>query len=197
MDFKTVLAWTLIGVLIAFGDKRDVFLVLSFRLCRDWNTLRELWILHGNTSYVTYGFGMILSTFIVIQLLRYMINLSSNDTIITKDGFPVGPLLFPCRTDHSRMVPKKHSFSYSYFLVGVPIDWTGNSGGLISYGLPKAPKAWYMNILDTMSFGIGGTGAWWTINADDYLGRGVDKDGLRGKLRSFLKTQVNNSIHGL
>lgn len=192
IDFRTTLAWLLVGGLTVLGNKRDVLFVLSLRLYRDWNTVRDFWTLHGNTSYVIYSIGTILSAFILLQILRYTLNLTSKDLVVAKDGFPVGPLLFPCRTDHSRTAPKKHTFTYSYFLVGVPIDWSGNSGGMISSGQLEKSKPWYMSALDTLSFGLGGTGAWWNINADDYLGRGTDKDGLRGKLRSFIETQVSS-----
>ncbi|KAK5735211.1 hypothetical protein LTR17_008379 [Elasticomyces elasticus] len=33
------------------------------------------------------------------------------------------PLLLTSRTTHSRMFPKKHAFSYSYLLVGIPVGW--------------------------------------------------------------------------
>lgn len=40
--------------------------------------------------------------------------------------------LWPSRTTHTRLFPKKHSFAYSYCLVGVPVDAHGYRGRLVS-----------------------------------------------------------------
>ncbi|KAI0164336.1 hypothetical protein GGR52DRAFT_115473 [Hypoxylon sp. FL1284] len=85
---------------------------------------------------------------------------------------PAQPLLFPCRTTHTRFFPKRHSFSYSYLLVGVPVGWTGVAGGMISN--------------DTHN--TGGKG-WYSIDAADYLERGSGHLGLRGKLDAYLESQ--------
>ncbi|KAI1473953.1 hypothetical protein F4774DRAFT_422783 [Daldinia eschscholtzii] len=85
---------------------------------------------------------------------------------------PGRPLLFPCRTTHTRLFPKKHSFSYSYLLVGVPVGWTGVAGGMISN--------------DEHSTGVGG---WYKVDASDYLDRGNGHLGLRGKLNNYLESQ--------
>ncbi|KAI8957205.1 hypothetical protein F5Y11DRAFT_352796 [Daldinia sp. FL1419] len=82
------------------------------------------------------------------------------------------PLLFPCRTTHARSFPKKHSFSYSYLLVGIPVGWTGVAGGMISN--------------DEYSTGVGG---WYKVDASDYLDRGNGHLGLRGKLDAYLESQ--------
>ncbi|KAI4866740.1 hypothetical protein F4820DRAFT_457416 [Hypoxylon rubiginosum] len=87
------------------------------------------------------------------------------------DG-PGRPLLFPCQTTHTRFFPKKHSFSYSYLLVGIPIGWTGAAGGMISN--------------DEHNTGVKG---WYSINAADYLERGNGHLGLRGKLDAYLESQ--------
>ncbi|KAI0853086.1 hypothetical protein F5Y00DRAFT_250841 [Daldinia vernicosa] len=85
---------------------------------------------------------------------------------------PGRPLLFPCRTTHARLFPKKHTFSYSYLLVGIPVGWTGVAGGMVSN--------------DEYSTGVGG---WYKIDASDYLDRGNGHLGLRGKLDAYLKSQ--------
>lgn len=89
----------------------------------------------------------------------------------TWDG-PGRPLLFPCKTTHTRFFPKKHSFEYSYLLVGIPIGWTGTAGGMISN--------------DGNGTGVKG---WYNVNAADYLERGDGHIGLRGKLDAYLKSQ--------
>ncbi|KAI0108248.1 hypothetical protein F4814DRAFT_441778 [Daldinia grandis] len=85
---------------------------------------------------------------------------------------PGRPLLFPCRTMHTRLFPKKHTFSYSYLLVGIPVGWTGAAGGMISN--------------DEHGTGVGG---WYKVDASDYLDRGNEHLGLRGKLDAYLKSQ--------
>ncbi|KAI0387049.1 hypothetical protein F5Y04DRAFT_75805 [Hypomontagnella monticulosa] len=85
---------------------------------------------------------------------------------------PGRPLLFPCRTTHTRLFPKKHSFSYSYLQVGIPVGWTGAAGGMISND----------------EHNTGGKG-WYSIDATDYLERGNGHLGLRGKLDAYLQSQ--------
>lgn len=88
------------------------------------------------------------------------------------------PLVFPSRTSHTRFFPKKHSFSYSYLLVGVPLGWRGVVGPLLSVDEEDA------------LCGASGRGAWLSVRAEDHLHRGYDHRGLKGKLKSFLITQV-------
>ena len=89
------------------------------------------------------------------------------------------PLLFPCRTSHTRIFPKKHSFSFSYLFVGIPVGWRESAGTLLSADLKSLPcngrRSW---------------GAWFSVESADHLERGDSVHGLRGKLESFLETQV-------
>lgn len=90
---------------------------------------------------------------------------------------PLPPKIFECRTDHSRLFPQKHSFSYSYLLVGVPIGWRGAVGSVLSSdnavtnGLATSSKTWF------------------SVHAEDYLERGGHVDGLAGKLKDYLTAQ--------
>ena len=93
------------------------------------------------------------------------------------------PLLFPCRTSHTRMFPKKHSFSYSYLFVGIPIGWRGSAGTLLSADMESLP--WN---------GWGRWRAWFSVESADYLERGDSVHGLRGKLDSYLETQVRRLL---
>ncbi|OCL10967.1 hypothetical protein AOQ84DRAFT_336611 [Glonium stellatum] len=86
------------------------------------------------------------------------------------------PLLFPCRTTHSRIFPKRHSFDYSYLLVGIPIPWDGRRGGLLSVEVESG-------------FGKKGKKRLLHVNAKDYLERGRAELGLFGKLREYLRSQ--------
>ncbi|KAF4975265.1 hypothetical protein FZEAL_7932 [Fusarium zealandicum] len=90
------------------------------------------------------------------------------------------PLLIPSRTSHTRFFPEKHSFSYSYLVAGVPVGFSGNANGMISADVPGT-SSWLPY--------FSGLRAWFDVDPADYLQRGHTKDGLRGKLESFLKSQ--------
>ena len=93
------------------------------------------------------------------------------------DSSHLKPLLFPCRTSHTRLFPKKHSFSYSYLLVGIPVGWRGSAGSLLS--------------ADTESLQHSGKkSAWFHVESANYLERGESDQGLRGKLDNYLRSQV-------
>jgi len=96
-----------------------------------------------------------------------------------KDSFsPLRPLLFPCRTSHSRFFPKKHSFSYSYLFVGIPVGWRGSIQNLLSADLESLP--W-----------DGGKpeDTWYSVDPSDYLDRSDNVHGLKGKLDAYLESQ--------
>ena len=88
------------------------------------------------------------------------------------------PLIFPCRTTHTRLFPAKHAFSYSYLYVGIPIGWRGDIGTI-----PAADRR------SAYSQCPEGQGAWFSVEAEDYLQRGGHADGLRGKLYDYLAAQ--------
>ena len=90
------------------------------------------------------------------------------------------PLLFPSRTSHVRLFPKKHGFSYSYLLVGIPVGWRGSAGSLISVDLDSAECKSNRR-----------KKAWFSVDGAEYLHRGCDARGLLGKLEVYLKTQVH------
>ena len=97
------------------------------------------------------------------------------------------PLMFPSRTTHTRFFPKKHSFSYSYLLVGIPIGWRGVVNSFLSADLQNE-----CSLEDATS-----KPAWFQVNAADYLERGGSSLGLRGKLEKYLKSQVGRISSGL
>ena len=79
------------------------------------------------------------------------------------------PLLIPSRTTHSRLFPQKHSFSYSYLLVGIPVGVRGRVGNALSIDSQER--------------------SWFHINSNDYLARGHTSLGLAEKLKHYLHTQ--------
>jgi DUF1365 family protein len=91
------------------------------------------------------------------------------------------PKIFECQTTHTRLFPKKHSFSYSYLLVGVPIGWRGAAGPIISSDLASSHGS------------ATSSKTWFSVHAEDYLERGGHVDGLAGKLKDYLTAQ-NASI---
>lgn len=96
------------------------------------------------------------------------------------EASPLKPMLFPCRTSHTRFFPKEHSFSYSYLYVGIPVGWTGSAHGVLSADIdsvvqrPDLAKE---------------TKAWFDVEAEDYLDRGDSHLGLKGKLNPYLRSQ--------
>ena len=98
------------------------------------------------------------------------------------DFSPLKPILFPCRTSHTRIFPKKHSFSYSYLFVGIPVGWRGRISSLLTADLKTLPwKGRKPKI------------GWFSVDSGDYLARGDSMHGLRGKLDNYLKSQVSAS----
>lgn len=95
------------------------------------------------------------------------------------EGF-LKPLLLPARTTHTRLFPKKHSFSYSYLLVGIPVGWRGVVSSFLSADLPLEYLP-HSSIFQKL---------WFSISAADYLERGGGHLGLQGKLQSYLMSQV-------
>jgi len=116
---------------------------------------------------------------LVYQVLRYVNGIQGPST--STDEFPAKPMIFRCATSHTRISPKKHSFNYSYLLVGVPVGWKGSVGGMLSADDERENSSWLWAKPGK---------AWHVVNGDDYLGRGHSADGLRGKLRDYLKSQV-------
>lgn len=79
------------------------------------------------------------------------------------------PLLMPSRTTHSRIFPRKHSFSYSYLFVGIPVGLSGRLSNALSVDSQDP--------------------AWFDIRSADYLDRGRAQLMLGEKLKRYLHTQ--------
>ncbi|KAL8909080.1 MAG: hypothetical protein Q9207_000414 [Kuettlingeria erythrocarpa] len=97
---------------------------------------------------------------------------SSDETVLKA-------LLFPSRTSHTRLFPKKHSFTYSYLLVGIPVGWRGAAGSFLSTDDPD----------EELSRIFVFRRPWFSVGAGDYLERGGENLGLRGKLEAYLISQ--------
>lgn len=112
---------------------------------------------------------------------RYTSQYDYND-----ESSPVKPILFPCRTSHTRIFPQKHSFSYSYLYVGIPVGWRGWISTILTADLKTLP--WRDRKPKN---------GWFNVDSADYLARGDSMHGLRGKLDTYLESQVSASCMSL
>lgn len=85
-------------------------------------------------------------------------------------------LIIPSRTTHSRIFPQKHSFSYSYLYVGIPVGLHGRVGSSLSADVHLSPAA-------ERQYG------WFDVNSVAYLERDGSGLGLKDKLSKYLRSQ--------
>ena len=165
---KTLLSG--IGFLLLYDGPLDIVLPISFSIFKSRHLLAA--ILDPNAVLTPLRLvGVLILGFLVLQLGRAA--WPRADT--PRWAGPGKVLLFPCTTTHSRMFPEKNSFSYSYLVVGIPVGWEGNAGGMVSVGGQGSPAS----------------KGWYHVNAADYLERGSGHLGLRGKLDKYLRSQVS------
>ncbi|KAJ2901470.1 uncharacterized protein MKZ38_001811 [Zalerion maritima] len=168
IDFKGLL---LLAFCLIFRNRSE--LLASYRLRSLTNPLAGN---HDNIQHIlgtTLGFVLVMLLTSAPTLYRFYRTLSRNECLPKWDGL-AGPLIFPCKTIHARMFPQKHGFTYSYLMVGIPVEWEGNSAGMISAGMEKRPN---------FKKGL------YNIDPGGYLERGSREIGLRGKLDNYLRTQ--------
>ena len=130
--------------------------------------------------YPLWGFtGALLLSVLYIRHFLFIREPRNGIAVSNGNNGNLRPLVIPSRTSHTRLFPKKHSFSYSYLLVGIPIGWRGSLNSLLSADLDSIEKD-----------GLRPKKGWFSVEAVDYLHRGYDVHGLSGKLGTYLKTQV-------
>ncbi|KAK4989058.1 hypothetical protein LTR50_003527 [Elasticomyces elasticus] len=110
---------------------------------------------------------------------NYLRNYENETGTASSLGNFLRPLIIPSRTTHTRFVPKKHSFSYSYLYVGVPIGWTGCAGSFLSADTHTLPKHQQRK-------------GWLDVSAANYLERGGAGLTLKEKLDQYLHSQGLN-----
>ena len=169
--------------LLAIGRSIDVGLLLFFLTVGNRETILGFTNQYINPATVINLAEAATILFTVFQIVRNLRGFKAPSS--PSDDFVAKPMIFPCRTSHTRLVPKTHSFSYSYLWVGIPVGWKGNVGGLLSADAPKMSSPWYRRVLSLNS-----GDAWHTVDGDDYLGRGHADGGLHEKLHSYLQDQV-------
>ncbi|RSL87048.1 hypothetical protein CEP52_015648 [Fusarium oligoseptatum] len=157
------------------GKAVDLWLVLAFV---GWNHASAITSIIKSLDLTQFGLlaGVVFPT----SVLGYQFLGRILDVQTVKWNGPGRPFLIPSRTTHTRLFPKKHSFSYSYLVVGVPVGYSGNANGMISANV-SGPSSWLSYFLDRR--------AWFDVNPADYLQRGHRDDGLRGKLDDYLENQ--------
>lgn len=118
---------------LVFGSWLDLFLVAAAAGLKSAATVTS-WIRDSASVQVLLTSAFVLLTGrLIFQLVRSRLK-SKHDT--SWKG-PARPYLIPCRTTHSRQIPKKHSFSYSYLVVGTPVGCSGNVNGVVSVDVQK------------------------------------------------------------
>lgn len=174
--------WSLVlpfVVLLLHGAYRQLDRTL-FLLCATWNLRSLLLPICHNLTRSKYTLGTTVLAF-AIWTGYYGLGIILRDVSQHQDD-PTGIYLIPSRVTHRRKGPKKHSFSYSYLTVGIPVGYRGGVDGMISVDEPDIPIAW--------SSGIWRMNNWFRVDARDYLERSNHELGLRGKLDNYLESQV-------
>lgn len=181
------LMWSSVGIVCLEMSSKDLLLLISLIVYRNWHTSQDFLSSQVDINLVIDVAKTSILVFLCFQIYRYMRGLNRLD--IGLDEAFAKPMLFPARTAHTRLFPTKHSFSYSYLLVGIPIGWNGSSGGMISEISEGVKQSWYSTWL---SFNPGEP--WFTVNGDDYLARGHARGGLQEKLHDYLESQVFHHV---
>lgn len=138
--------------------------------------------LSSAAQYTTLIHGLFVVTLIACL---YVAALASRSSYTSTWQGPGKPYLIPCRTTHQRFFPKRHSFSYSYLSIGIPVGFEGSVNGMI--GVKESYIISWSNYL----VGKRIPRSWYTVRASDHLQRDQDKlVGLRGKLDDYLQSEV-------
>lgn len=156
----------------------NLVLLASFAVYRNWTSILS-WVRHDDLINTSKALGW-LSAVCVLFLAVKRTTLGKSDFTKAPQIGP-GALFFPSRTTHTRLFPQKHSFSYSYLLVGVPVGWRGRCGRMLAVDQAVTGSG---NVKGSTQF------SWFSVNAENYLERGQKHLGLDGKLRKFLAANV-------
>ena len=181
-----------VGLLLRITSaRRDIILVAALTLffCRHQILEQILQVFPLPTEAYIFLVPLLCINGLQIAYL-YAVNSSSEiASPCTTSSPPLRPLIFAANTSHTRLFPRHHSFKYSYLLAGVPIDWRGTIGILVSSDLP-GPTRWWRD-------------AWFSVHPEDYLfytrtstSSGSKPPSLREKLNAYLCSEgVDLSIY--
>lgn len=151
-----------------------------FCTCAAWNLRSSLFSTLYNLAHSKFTFGISTIAFTIWAGYNFLGTTSRKSS----QSHHKSPAIYiiPCRVTHKRKIPKTHAFSYSYLTVGIPVGYRGCVNGLISVDEPDIPTTWLSGIWRLKN--------WFRVDSSDYLARGSNKLGLRGKLDNYLTSQV-------
>ncbi|APA11440.1 hypothetical protein sscle_08g062100 [Sclerotinia sclerotiorum 1980 UF-70] len=178
-------ASTSVALIGLFGSVSDISNLFAFTIVHNRYLLFHTFQKYVGLSTFIAHTGSMAFLFALLQIVRYFRGLEVASTNL--EGQVLKPMFFPANTSHLRLFPKKHGFSYSYLLTGVPVGWTGSSGGMISVDEKNNVSPWYKRLLYFQPMS-----PWYVVDGDAYLDRGHVPGGLEGKLKRFLHDQGLN-----
>ena len=170
------------------------FLALVLLYSQGVNVGNTLWAkVDGALSPILIGSAAVILSYGLLQMRRpwrrqQAVDMKANGETKEAPNDFLKPLFFPCRTTHTRLFPKVHSFSYSYLCVGIPVGWRGSANSILSADV----KALQSGDATYDQSRISGRG-WFSVDAADYLARGEGHLDLQGKLHAYLRKQVRKS----
>jgi len=129
---------------------------------------------HGLHTVALFTVGFLVSALAVLTVVALWRATAGRGKVQWQPVDCNKPLLLPCRTTHSRLFPKKHSFAYDYLQISVPVDFEGRDG-CVSVGNCQ-PRGLFH------------------VDAADYLARTSSATTLQGKLESYLASEVHSII---
>ncbi|KAL3305385.1 dna-binding wrky domain-containing protein [Colletotrichum asianum] len=180
-----------LGYFALAGGWLDTLLVLVFSAWQNRRAVTDLLEEHVDAAtlqHAVYTLPGAALALLVLALIRFGGSfLEEDDGTEAKFTTPMRPLLIPAKTTHRRTFPEKHDFAYSYLVVGIPVGWTGNYGGMVSSGIDK--RSWSSWLVSWFSLLSPPSKGWFDIDPADYLERGNGHLGLRGKLDAYLTSQ--------
>ncbi|KAL7918802.1 hypothetical protein ACQKWADRAFT_230367 [Trichoderma austrokoningii] len=153
-----------------------------FLSCFAWNLRSSLSSIFYDLARSKYTLGILTLAFAIWTSHHFLMAILRGVSQVHDDRNAV--YLIPCRVTHKRKVPKTHAFSYSYLTVGIPVGYRGCVNGMISVDETDITASWLSGIWRLKN--------WFRVDSSDYLERGSNKLGLRGKLDNYLTSQGAN-----
>ncbi|KAL7936991.1 hypothetical protein V8C35DRAFT_213029 [Trichoderma chlorosporum] len=176
-------AWLLVLLFAIFWHgvtrrQADIVIVL---ICLTWKQRSSLTALYYGLICSKLTLSSLALAIIVFIGHEFVGNIRRWRYVGESQSATTAAYLIPCRVTHSRELPEKHSFSYSYLAVGIHVGYRGNVNGMISVDAEDSAFWWRMR-------------SWLRVDSADYLERGNNKLGLRGKLDAYLRSQDANPV---
>lgn len=177
-DCSSFLALSVVAAFYSVaGTKLDLVYNAALLAYFNWDAL---------TSYISTATKCFPSLFICTGIMiAALLSFAPLTSRVSSWQGPGQPYLIPCKTTHRRLLPKKHSFSYSYLTVGIPVDFRGSVNGMI--GVDEDPVPSFRGLFPFVKVLLR---SWYYIQASDHLQRDHSGRGLRERLNLFLLSEV-------